>query len=143
MQYSIGLFEGLVICYLWWGGGGVVAVSISRNLKRFSNWPPNSSQLFRNGLILYVLWKWCFTRSPWKLWIPWIQILPKFATYFFYSGCLLFLAVTFNFISCSLLLCTTFMTFIKMTPHVKLPYVKVTPQQKCHIIFTGNKWPAL
>ena len=50
-----------------------------------------------------------------------------------------FMAVTFNFTSCSLLLCNSFMTFIKMTPQVMLPYLKVTPQQNGHTLFAGNK----
>lgn len=66
-------------------------------------------------------------RGNYKI-IPWIQILPKFTTHFFYSGCLLFMAVTLNFISCSLLLCTTFMTFI-MTHQVMLHCVKMTPSK--------------
>ena len=143
MQYSIGLFEGLVICYLWGGGGGEWWRCPFREiLKDFQTDPP----IHHSFLEMASYCTYCESdvspvrRGNYKI-IPWIQILPKFTTHFFYSGCLLFMAVTLNFISCSLLLCTTFMTFYNDPPG-NAPLCENDPQQNGHTLFTGNKWPA-
>ena len=61
---------------------------IFRKLRRFSNWAPNSFELFRNdppSILHFVKVTPTRFRLLWKLRILPLKIIPKFTTYFIFS----------------------------------------------------------
>ena len=115
-----------VTCEGWWGRG---LCPFRESLKDFQTDPPIHRSLLEMTS--------CCAHSEWDV-PPVCHGNYKYPGYkscrsspqtFSTVGVYYFMAVIFNFISCLLLLCPTFMTFIKMTPQVMLHCLKMTPSK--------------